>query len=63
VYELAKLVKAFSFLSSFYHYEEPIEQLVLFAHEIYEDKYTDDGAIFDMMAHSILVYGLSQSVY
>ena len=31
--------------------------------EIYEDKYTDDGAIFDMMAHSVLVYGLSQSVY
>ncbi len=31
--------------------------------EIYEDKYTDDGAIFDMMAHSVLVYGLSQPVY
>lgn len=28
--------------------------------EIYEDKYTDDGAIFDMMAHSVLVYGLNQ---
>lgn len=31
--------------------------------EIYEDKYTDDGAIFDMMAHNVLVYGLSQSGY
>lgn len=31
--------------------------------EIYEDKYTDDGAIFDMMAHSVLVYGLSKSAY
>ena len=29
--------------------------------EIYEDKYTDDGAIFDMMAHSVLTYGLNQS--
>ncbi len=31
--------------------------------EIYKDKYTDDGAIFDMMAHSVLVYGLSKSSY
>jgi len=31
VYELAKLVKAFNFLSSFYQYEEAIEQFVLFA--------------------------------
>lgn len=28
--------------------------------EIYEEKYTDNGAIFDMMAHSVLTYGLSQ---
>jgi type I restriction enzyme R subunit len=31
VYELAKLVKAYNFLSSFYHYEEAIERFVLFA--------------------------------
>jgi len=26
--------------------------------EIYDDKYADNGAIFDMMAHSVLTYGL-----
>ncbi len=29
--------------------------------EIYEDKYTDDGAIFDMMAHSVLLYGMDKT--
>ena len=31
VFELAKLVKAFNFLSSFYSYDEAIEQFVMFA--------------------------------
>jgi type I restriction enzyme, R subunit len=30
--------------------------------ELYEDKYIDDGAIFDMMANRILAYGLSQTL-
>ncbi|MCX7099114.1 MAG: hypothetical protein NTV43_14535 [Methylococcales bacterium] len=31
--------------------------------EIYDDKYADNGAIFDMMAHSVLTYGLGQIAY
>ena len=30
--------------------------------EIYEEKYIDDGAIFDMMANTVMENGLSQSV-
>lgn len=29
--------------------------------ELYRDEYVDDGAIFDMMAHSVLIYGLTQN--
>lgn len=60
------MVKVLNFLSSFYHYEEAIEQTYSqrgHDDKIYEEKYTDDHAIFDMMAHSVLVYKLSQMVY
>ncbi|MCX7097660.1 MAG: DEAD/DEAH box helicase family protein [Methylococcales bacterium] len=48
VYELAKLVKAFNFLSSFYHYEEAIGQFVLFA-EFIQPQLIKEGAISELM--------------
>ena len=48
VYELAKLVKAFNFLSSFYHYEAVIEQFVLFA-EFIQPQLLKEGAISELM--------------
>lgn len=48
VYELAKLVKAFNFLSSFYHYEETIEQFVLFA-EFIQPQLIKEGAVSELM--------------
>jgi hypothetical protein len=30
--------------------------------ELYKDEYVDDGAIFDMMAHSVLNFGLGQAL-
>ncbi|MEI6519909.1 MAG: hypothetical protein WCO98_07715, partial [bacterium] len=48
VYELAKLVKAFNFLSSFYHYEEAIEQFVLFA-EFIQPQLIKEGSESELM--------------
>ncbi|MDP3589632.1 MAG: hypothetical protein Q8R54_03740, partial [Methylobacter sp.] len=48
VYELSKLVKAFNFLSSFYHYEEAIEQYVLFA-EFVQPQLIKQGSESELM--------------
>ncbi len=48
VYELAKLVKAFNFLSSFYQYEETIEQFVLFA-EFIQSQLIKEGSVSELM--------------
>lgn len=48
VYELSKLVKAFNFLSSFYHYEEAIEQFVLFA-EFIQPQLIKQGSESELM--------------
>jgi len=49
VYELAKLVKAFNFLSSFYHYHAAIEQFVLFA-EFIQPQLIKEGNVSELMA-------------
>jgi len=48
VYELAKLVKAYNFLSSFYHYEQVIEQFVLFA-EFIQPQLIKEGSESELM--------------
>jgi type I restriction enzyme, R subunit len=48
VYELTKLVKAFNFLSSFYHYDEVIEQFVLFA-EFIHPQLIKEGSVSELM--------------
>lgn len=48
VFELAKLVKAYNFLSSFYHYDETIEQFVLFA-EFIQPQLIKQGSESELM--------------
>jgi type I restriction enzyme R subunit len=48
VYELAKLVKVFNFLSSFYSYDEAIEQFVLFA-EFIQPQLIKQGSESELM--------------
>ncbi|QWF71614.1 type I restriction endonuclease subunit R [Methylomonas paludis] len=48
VYELAKLVKAYNFLSSFYQYDEAIERFVLFA-EFIQPQLIKEGSESELM--------------